>query len=112
MVEVFKMNKNKIILYIKEKMKQEKVTQKELAKALGLPKFVVGLYMQGVIFPSIYNLELIAFKLDVNLNELLTGETELKKDDDMIYYYALKARKRRIFKIIIYIILLLAALFV
>ena len=93
-------------------MDKEKISNKELAKALGLPKFVVGLYMQGIIFPSIYNLELIAFKLGISLNELLTGEIELKKDDDMVYYYALKARKRRVFKTIIYIILLLVALFV
>lgn len=101
------MKKEKIGEFIKEEMQNKKVSKKEMAKSLGVPSFVINLYWKGIVFPSIYNLELIAFKLNVSLNELLGGSLEKQKDDDMVYFYALNARKRKIILTILYLILLI-----
>ena len=106
------MKKERISRCMLDKMRENKITDRDLAMAISVPDFVISLYLKGIIMPNIYDLELIAFKLNVSLNELLGGSEADKGDDDMIYYYALKSRKRIITAIIIYIVLLIAAIIV
>lgn len=106
------MKKVKISEFMLEKMRENKVTDRDLARALGVPDFVISLYLKGIVVPNIYDLELIAFKLNVSLNELLGGTSADKGDDDMIYYYALKSRRRKLISIIIYMVLLIIAILV
>lgn len=101
------MKKVKISEFMLDKMRENKVTDRDLARALSVPDFVISLYLKGIVVPNIYNLELIAFKLNVSLNELLGGSSLDKGDDDMIYYYALKSRKRKAILTVIYLILLI-----
>lgn len=101
------MKKEEIGEFIKKEMQNKNISKKEMAKTLGVPSFVINLYWKGIVFPSIYNLELIAFKLNVSLNELLGGSLENHRDDDMVYFYALNARKRKVILTIFYLILLI-----
>lgn len=106
------MKKERISRFMLDKMRENKITDRDLAQAISVPDFVISLYLKGIIMPNIYDLELIAFKLNVGINELLGGSEAYKNDDDMIYYYALQSRKRVITAIVLYIVLLIVAIIV
>ena len=89
-------------------MQKKNVREKDLVRTLGLPKFIVKLYLQGIILPPLYDLELIAFKLGISLNELLGGQ----KDEDMVYQYTSMVRRRKIIANILGILLLLLLIFI
>lgn len=89
-------------------MHKKNISEKDLVRTLGLPEFIVKAYLQGIILPPLYDLELIAFKLGISLNELLGG----KMDEDMSYQYILLARIEKMITGILGILLLLLLIFI
>ncbi len=107
------MNKKRIGHFIKELRREKKITQKELAHRLGVFERTISCWEKGLWMPSIYDLELLSFQLDITINELLLGEKLENKNDDTIFYYAMNARKRK--KLLFFfsiVILLIAVIFV
>lgn len=102
------MKKKWICNRIIAEMHKKNISEKDLVRTLGLPKFIVKAYLQGIILPPLYDLELIAFKLGISLNELLGG----KMDEDMRYQYILLARIKRRITGILGILLLLLLIFI
>lgn len=71
---------------IKDLMEAKKIGENDLARSLGLPRIIIRLYLKGVLRLEIYDLELIAFKLNARLEELLGGSK-------VNYLYTLRRRK-------------------
>lgn len=87
---------------IMDLMRIKKLGENELARSLGLPRIIVRLYLKELIRPSIYDLELIAFKLNVCLEELLGGSK-------VNYLYTLRRRK---FLVDIFLVLVILVLWI
>lgn len=102
------MKKKWICKRIIEEMQKKNISEKDLVRTLGLPEFIVKAYLQGITLPPLYDLELIAFKLGLSLNELLG----VKKDEDMRCQYILLARIKRTITGILGILLLLLLIFI
>lgn len=102
------MKKKWICNRIIAEMHKKNISEKDLVRTLGLPEFIVKAYLQGIILPPLYDLELIAFKLGISLNELLGG----KMDEDMSYQYILLARIEKMITGILGILLLLLLIFI
>lgn len=87
---------------IMDLMRIKKIGENELARSLGLPRIIIKLYLKGLIRPSIYDLELIAFKLNVCLEELLGGSK-------VNYLYTLR---RKNFLVGIFLVLVILVLWI
>lgn len=67
------MNYEKIGEFIQEKRKEKKLTQKELAKKLGVTDKAVSKWERGLGCPDVSILEVLSKELDVSILELLKG---------------------------------------
>lgn len=96
------MKKIELARRIMDLMRIKKIGENELARSLGIPRIIIRLYLKGLIRPSIYDLELIAFKLNVGLEELLGGSK-------VNYLYTLR---RKNFLVDIFLVLVILVLWI
>lgn len=80
------MNQEKIGKFIKEIRKKNKLTQKELADKLGVTFQAVSKWENGKNIPDIAVLQDISKQFNVNIDEILSGESKDKKNNKSIYY--------------------------
>ena len=82
------MNYDKIGKFIQEKRKEKNLTQKELAKKLGVSDKAISKWERGICCPDISLLKDLSSILDISINELLSGEDieklEWLKENDYI----------------------------
>ena len=91
------MNQIKIGNFIAEVRKQQNMTQRELAEKIGVSDKTISKWETGKSMPELGYLQQLCETLQINVNELLSGE-RLSGDD-----YPRKAEERcavRIFEII------------
>ena len=72
------MNVKKVGEFIKQKRKDKKLTQKELAEKLSITDRAISKWERGICCPDISILKELSSILDISINELLSGE-EIKK---------------------------------
>ncbi len=80
------MNSEKIGSFIAELRKQKKMTQKELAKKLGVTDKAISRWETGRGYPDIEILPDLANVLSISINELLNGEIQTKGQPVFIPY--------------------------
>ena len=89
--------------FIREKRKENKLTQKELAKKLGVSDKAISKWERGICCPDISLLKDLSSILGTSVNELLSGEEiknlEKEKTDDVLIesvnkYTSIEKRKR------------------
>ncbi len=74
---------------IREARKNKKMTQKQLAQAIGVSYTVISKYEKGVITPPVNRLESIAKTLSVSVDYLLSDGTTIesvRNNDDKLYH--------------------------
>ncbi len=76
------MDNKKIGLLICMLRKEKKLTQKDLAEALGVTDKAVSKWERGLGYPDISLLQPLSSLLDISVNELLTGEKSTTKDEE------------------------------
>ena len=101
--------------FIREKRKENKLTQKELAKKLGVSDKAISKWERGICCPDISLLKDLSSILGTSVNELLSGEEiknlEKEKTDDILVdsvkqYTSIEKKKNKkllIFTIILFI---------
>lgn len=77
------MDQIKIGNFIKQCRKEKKLTQEDLAQKLGTTSKSVSRWENGNTMPDYSILKQLCDELDININELLSGE-RIKEDDYMI----------------------------
>jgi len=109
------MNVKKIGEFIKQKRKEKKLTQKELAEKLSITDRAISKWERGICCPDISILKELSSILEVSVNELLAGEEieklEKEKTDDVLVdsvkqYTSVEKKKNKkllIFTIILFI---------
>ena len=108
------MDKQKIGDFIKEKRKEKKLTQKELAEKLEITDRAISKWERGISCPDISLLKDLCKILEIDINELLSGK-ELnkvtKEDSEDILVETVKAytdiEKKKNKKLLIFTIILL-----
>ena len=100
------MNQEKIGKFITTCRKEKNLTQEELAEKLNVSNKSVSRWENGVNMPDYSVLNDLCNILDININELLSGEKDNKEtieNLDMILkeYYKMKKQKEKLKKIII-----------
>ena len=82
------MNVKKVGEFIKQKRKEKKLTQKELAEKLSITDRAISKWERGICCPDISILKELSSILEVSVNELLAGEEieklEKEKTDDVL----------------------------
>ena len=82
------MNVKKVGEFIKQKRKEKKLTQKELAEKLSITDRAISKWERGICCPDISILKELSSILEVSVNELLAGEDieklEKEKTDDVL----------------------------
>lgn len=82
------MNVKKVGEFIKQKRKEKKLTQKELAEKLSITDRAISKWERGICCPDISILKELSSILEVSVNELLAGEEieklEREKTDDVL----------------------------
>lgn len=109
------MDQEKIGLYISEKRKKKKLTQKDLAEKLGVTSKSVSRWENGKCMPDLSLFKPLCKELDISINELMSGEdikeTEYKEklEENIIKItkYKIKYTKKQRIIIAIETILLL-----
>lgn len=108
------MNQEKVGLFISERRKEKKFTQKELADKLGVTDRSVSNWENGKCLPDYSLFPMLCKELSITLEELLAGEVKPKKNNNVIDYisYLSKKQKRKyiIGIFVVAIILILAFL--
>ena len=108
------MNVKKVGEFIKQKRKEKKLTQKELAEKLSITDRAISKWERGICCPDISILKELSSILEVSVNELLAGEEieklEKEKTDDVLVdsvkqYTAVEKKKNK--KLLIITIILL-----
>ena len=79
------MNQEKVGKFIKEIRKKNNLTQSEFAKKLGVTYQAVSKWENGKNIPDISLLKEISNMFDVDISELLDGESKKKKNNNIIY---------------------------
>ncbi|HBA37778.1 MAG TPA: hypothetical protein DCY94_03560, partial [Firmicutes bacterium] len=74
------MNQKKIGRFISEKRKEKKLTQEQLAEKLGVSINAVSKWERGLCLMDMSLLKPLSEILDVNINEILSGEKIDDKD--------------------------------
>ena len=109
------MNVKKVGEYIKQKRKEKKLTQKELAEKLSITDRAISKWERGICCPDISILKELSSILGVSVNELLSGEDieklEKEKTDDVLVdsvkqYTSVEKKKNKkllIFTIVLFI---------
>ncbi len=77
------MNQIKIGIFIKQCRKEKNLTQEELAQKLGTTSKSISRWENGNTMPDYSILKQLCDELNININELLTGE-KIKENDYMI----------------------------
>ena len=80
------MNAEKTGVLIADLRKQKNMTQKDLAKKLGITDKAISRWETGRGYPDIEILPDLADVLSVSINELLNGELQLKGQPDVVPY--------------------------
>ena len=97
------MNVKKVGEFIKQKRKEKKLTQKELAEKLSITDRAISKWERGICCPDISILKELSSILEVSVNELLAGEEiaklEKEKTDAVLIssvnkYTSIEKRKR------------------
>ena len=82
------MKMEKVGNFIRKKRKDKNLTQKELAKELGVSDKAISKWERGICCPDISLLKELSSILGVSVNELLSGEDieklEKEKTDDVL----------------------------
>jgi len=82
------MNVKRVGEFIKQKRKEKKLTQKELAEKLSITDRAISKWERGICCPDISILKELSSILEVSVNELLAGEEieklEKEKTDDVL----------------------------
>ena len=108
------MNVKKVGEFIKQKRKEKKLTQKELAEKLLITDRAISKWERGICCPDISILKELSSILEVSVNELLAGEEieklEKEKTDDVLVdsvkqYTSVEKKKNK--KLLIFTIILL-----
>ena len=108
------MKMEKVGDFIRKKRKDKNLTQKELAKELGVSDKAISKWERGICCPDISLLKDLSSILDISINELLSGEDikklELEKSEDILLesvkqYTAVEKKKNK--KLLIFTIILL-----
>ena len=110
------MNLNKISNLIKSKRKELGITQEELANKLFVTEKAVSRWETGRGTPDISLLIPLAKELQIDVSELLSGETKEKNNIESVIEYNNQIRKEKhnkyfIFTIVSYVISILIFLF-
>ena len=100
------MNQEKIGKFISKCRKDKNITQEELAEKLSVSNKTISRWENGVNMPDYSVLKDLCNILDIDINELLSGEKNNKEtieNLDMILkeYYKMKKQKEKLKKIII-----------
>ena len=100
------MNQEKIGKFISKCRKDKNITQEELAEKLSVTNKTVSRWENGVNMPDYSVLKDLCNILDIDINELLSGEKDNKEtieNLDMILkeYYKMKKQKEKLKKLII-----------
>ena len=99
------MNVKKVGEFIKQKRKEKKLTQKELAEKLSITDRAISKWERGICCPDISILKELSSILEVSVNELLAGEEieklEKEKTDDVLVdsvkqYTSIEKKKKKI----------------
>lgn len=108
------MNVKKVGEFIKQKRKEKKLTQKELAEKLSITDRAISKWERGICCPDISILKELSSILEVSVNELLAGEDieklEKEKTDNVLVdsvkqYTSIEKKKNK--KLLIFTIILL-----
>ena len=108
------MDVKKVGEFIKQKRKEKKLTQKELALKLSITDRAISKWERGICCPDISLLKDLSSILDISINELLSGEDieklELEKSEDILLesvkqYTSIEKKKNK--KLLIITIILL-----
>ena len=62
---------------LKEIRRNKNLTQEELARIINVSRSLVARWEYGDVYPSVINLELLAEKLNVNIDELIDSEEKM-----------------------------------
>ena len=98
------MDVKKIGEFIKQKRKEKKLTQKELAQKLSITDRAISKWERGICCPDISLLKDLSSILDISINELLSGEDieklELEQSEDILLetvkqYTAVEKKKNK-----------------
>jgi len=81
------MNQDKIGNFIKSIRLEHNLTQKELADKLGVTYQAVSKWENGKNVPDIGIMKQISEEFDVNIDEILNGEKQIKKKQELQWYY-------------------------
>jgi transcriptional regulator with XRE-family HTH domain len=100
------MNQEKIGKFISKCRKDKNITQEELAEKLGVTNKTISRWENGKNMPDYSILKDLCNILDINVNELLSGEKNNKETEenlDMILkeYYKMKKQKEKLRMLII-----------
>ena len=68
------MDVKKVGEFIKQKRKEKKLTQKDLAQKLSITDRAISKWERGICCPDISLLKELSSILDISVNELLSGE--------------------------------------
>ena len=108
------MDVKKVGEFIKQKRKEKKLTQKELAQKLSITDRAISKWERGICCPDISLLKDLSSILDISINELLSGEDieklELEQSENILLesvkqYTAVEKKKNK--KLLIFTIILL-----
>ena len=81
------MDVKKVGEFIKQKRKEKKLTQKDLAQKLSITDRAISKWERGICCPDISLLKELSSILDISVNELLSGEDieklKLEQSDDI-----------------------------
>ena len=97
------MNQEKIGKFIAELRKEKNMTQEQLAERLGVSNKSISRWENGVTMPDYSLLNDICGLLDININELMSGE-KIEKENYITKaeenFFALKRKVDRVCKIL------------
>lgn len=110
------MNTEKVGRFIAEQRKKKELTQKQLADMLGVTDKAVSRWETGKGYPDIEILKALSEKLNVSINELLSGEIIPQEriaesaEEHIVYAYRKEKRTKKTSKIAVSVILICSLL--
>lgn len=110
------MNTEKVGRFIAERRKEKNLTQKQLADLLGVTDKAVSRWETGKGYPDIEILRILSEKLNVSLNELLSGEKIPEEkiiesaEEHIVYAYRKEKKTKKKSRIIVAAVLICCVL--
>ena len=89
------MNQIRIGKFIKEKRKQKKITQDELADKLGISNRAISKWENGICMPDSGLIPELCKLLGITINDLFHGKVVDKKDDEENYLLEMYKQKEK-----------------